>query len=185
MYLSVLRQDFNETITLSPYDPSWSGAYRRAASRIRTVLPGQFVTYSVKHIGSTSVRGMMGKPCVDIMLGLQQPKRLRYVISRLGSLGYESLGEVGLPGRWSLRMREGATTYYISIVALGGGRWRKNTVFKNVLKNDAKLAFEYMAAKSSAVKTADNTLFGYSDGKQEIIERIVRRGALLHSLYER
>ena len=56
-------------------------------------------------MGSTSGAGMQAKPIVDMMLGLDSLSPLLTITDRLHSLGYEALGEAGVPGRFYFRKR--------------------------------------------------------------------------------
>ena len=54
-----------------------------------------------EHIGSTAVPGLAGKPIVDLMLGAPPAAwaGLEELRARIVALGYEDLGEAGVPGR--------------------------------------------------------------------------------------
>ena len=54
---------------------------------------------TIEHIGSTAVSGMVCKPIVDIMLGVKEVPPPEAWFKELVYLGYESLGEAGVPGR--------------------------------------------------------------------------------------
>lgn len=59
----------DEPVHLSPYDPKWPALFVDEAERIASTVP---VKIAVEHIGSTSVVGLLAKPIIDIMVGIQQ-----------------------------------------------------------------------------------------------------------------
>jgi GrpB-like predicted nucleotidyltransferase (UPF0157 family) len=53
-------------VALVDYDPAWTAMFQRQADRIRSALGDRALM--VEHIGSTSVPGLIAKPCIDIAL---------------------------------------------------------------------------------------------------------------------
>ena len=53
----------------------------------------------VHHVGSTSVIGLAAKPVIDVDLVIEDRSILPEVISQLARLGYEHLGDLGIPDR--------------------------------------------------------------------------------------
>ncbi|MFQ9679287.1 MAG: GrpB family protein [Ruthenibacterium lactatiformans] len=88
-------------ITVVPYDPAWSGLYEAEAQAIAGVL-GQRLT-AIHHIGSTAVPGLAAKPVIDIMPVVRAVTEADECRADFEALGYEYLGEFGIPGRRYLR----------------------------------------------------------------------------------
>jgi GrpB-like predicted nucleotidyltransferase (UPF0157 family) len=167
----------DEPITVRAADPMWPTWFQREAALLRNTLPGDLAP-EIEHIGSTSVPGLDAKPVVDLMVGLNEPKRIAEVVGRLEQLGYESLGEAGVPGRWFLRKRNNPQHYNIAVVAYDGERWRLNLAFRDFLRTDAKAARNYALAKWCAVRDGADTLLAYSEAKQTIVEAIAARARI-------
>ena len=109
----------DESITVCKADPSGRNGFSRETARLRNALPGDLVQ-EIQHIGSTAVPGLDAKPIVDLMVGIREPGQIAEVVERLERLGYESLGEAGVPGRWALRKRDVAQPSNIAVVAYEG-----------------------------------------------------------------
>jgi GrpB-like predicted nucleotidyltransferase (UPF0157 family) len=92
----------DEPIYLSAYDPAWPKLF---AAEARRILDGLSTNTDIEHIGSTSVPGLLAKPIIDIMLGVECEEGLETVRRRLVALGYEDCGEAGVPGRSYFRRR--------------------------------------------------------------------------------
>ena len=168
----------DERITLCKTDPSWPEWFQREAARLRSVLPGEFVP-EIQHIGSTAVPGLDAKPIVDLMVGILDPGRIAEAVERLESLGYESLGEAGVPGRWALRRRDVAQPSNIAIVAYEGEWWKLNLAVRDYLRANAEAALNYALAKWHAVSGGADMLLAYSDAKRVMIEKIVAEARAL------
>jgi GrpB-like predicted nucleotidyltransferase (UPF0157 family) len=54
------------------YDPNWPKLFETYASKIRQI----FGNVQIEHIGSTSVPGMSGKSCIDVLVILRNTVEL-------------------------------------------------------------------------------------------------------------
>ena len=102
-------------ITVVPYDPAWSGLYEAEAQAIAGVL-GQRLT-AIHHIGSTAVPGLAAKPVIDIMPVVRAVTEADECRADFEALGYEYLGEFGIPGRRYLRKGGDERTHQMHIFA--------------------------------------------------------------------
>ena len=168
----------DERITVCKADPIWPEWFQREAARLRSALPGDLVP-EIRHIGSTAVPGLDAKPIVDLMVGIAEPGRIAELVERLERLGYESLGEAGVPGRWALRKRHAAQPSNIAIVAYEGDWWKLNLAVQDYLRANAEAARNYALAKWHAVSGGADMLLAYSDAKRVMIEKIVAEARAL------
>ena len=159
------RAVLDERITVCAADPAWPSWFQLEAARLRSALPGDLVP-DIQHIGSTAVPGLDAKPIVDLMVGIGEPGRIAEVVERLERLGYESLGEAGVPGRWALRKRDVAQSSNIAIVAHDGEWWKLNLAVRDFLRANADAARNYASAKWHAVSNGADMLLAYSDAKR-------------------
>jgi GrpB-like predicted nucleotidyltransferase (UPF0157 family) len=172
------RAVLDERITVCPADPSWPNWFQQETARLRSALPGDLVL-EIQHIGSTAVPDLDAKPIVDLMVGIVEPGRIAEVVERLERLGYESLGEAGVPGRWALRKRDVAQPSNIAIVAYDGEWWKLNLAVRDYLRANAEAARNYASAKWHAVSNGADRLLAYSDAKRAVIERIAAEARIL------
>lgn len=160
--------DLDEPIELSPYDPSWPELFAEESMRLRAVLP---TDARIEHIGSTAVVGMLAKPTIDIMVGVQGPRASAIGLERLN---YEEMGEAGVPGRRYFR-RRGRTNFNIAVVDLHGVHWKANLAFRDYLRNDPRAAAEYVEGKQTAIREGATMLLAYSSHKAETIAALLKR----------
>ena len=51
-------------VEVVPYDEAWKSAFEEIKNEIEAVIGD--IIIGIEHIGSTSVRGLSAKPCIDI-----------------------------------------------------------------------------------------------------------------------
>jgi GrpB-like predicted nucleotidyltransferase (UPF0157 family) len=167
----------DERITVCKADPTWPEWFQKEAARLRAALPGEFVP-EIQHIGSTAVPWLDAKPIVDLMVGISEAGQIAEVVERLERLGYESLGEARVPGRWALRKRDVAQPSNVAVVAYDGEWWKLNLAIRDYLRANPEAARNYASAKWHAVSAGTDMLLAYSDAKRATIEKIVAEARL-------
>jgi GrpB-like predicted nucleotidyltransferase (UPF0157 family) len=108
------------------------------------------------------------------MIGLEphhSPDSLR---AKLAALGYEDMGEAGVPGRLYLRRRTG-THSNIALVSSGGPVWTANLALREYLRANPGAVREYAGVKLSAVGSGARSLLAYSDYKSKVVRELIAR----------
>lgn len=89
-----------------PYDPRWVHRFTKYVSRIRSVFEG---TVRIEHIGSTSVPGLAGKPCVDVLVIVHDLKIVEDRIDAMERAGFAYAGPFVMKDSLLFREMEGNT----------------------------------------------------------------------------
>jgi len=160
----------DEAVQLVPPDPAWPEVF--AAERARITRTFDLPVDSIEHIGSTAVPGLTAKPVIDLMLGVPSLPPARDLLSRLEILGYQNLGEAGVPGRVYLRLRD-ARDFNLHIVELGGTHWNDNLALRDLLRRDAGARERYAAAKQAALAAGESRLLAYSAAKHSAVAELL------------
>ena len=79
------------------HDPAWKGAFEAEAGQIAQALGD--MTVELHHIGSTAIPGIYAKAVIDILLVVDNILQLDERATAIEQLGYEGMGEYGIPGR--------------------------------------------------------------------------------------
>jgi GrpB-like predicted nucleotidyltransferase (UPF0157 family) len=95
--------EIDEPVELAPYDERWPAKFESEKNRIARALGA--LALAIEHIGSTAIPGMTAKPVIDIQAGFGEKFEPEIWVPALTPLGYESLGEAGVPERWYFRKR--------------------------------------------------------------------------------
>ena len=163
----------DEPVLVATYDPSWPRRFERERRRVARRLAGAAV--AIEHIGSTAVPGLDVKPVVDILVGVAGPLADHAVTPRLQALGYELLGEAGVPGRLYFRRRLARDAFNVHVVAHDGALWENDLLLRDFLRTHPAEARAYAAAKRLAATEAPDSLVRYSELKADAIGALVRR----------
>lgn len=123
----------SERVELREHDPRWARAFEAERLQLTGIFDGRAV--AIEHIGSTSVPDLSAKPIVDILVGLPELGLSGGEIEAMEELGYEYLGEYGLPGRLFFRKGE-PRTHNVHVVEHGGEHWERQITFRDALRRD-------------------------------------------------
>jgi GrpB-like predicted nucleotidyltransferase (UPF0157 family) len=86
-------------ITVVEYDPAWPEHFEVLRNEYATAMAGTTVTVvAIEHVGSTSVPGLAAKPTIDCDIVVREAD-VAAASNVLMSLGFTSLGELGIPQR--------------------------------------------------------------------------------------
>src|SRR5690349_4314790 len=117
----------SDRVRLRPYTSRWAELFALEAPRIRAALGAMVV--DVQHVGSTSIPGLMAKPILDIVVGLDQLAIYPLCIGPLATLGYEHVPWQGLAQN-EVFSRGTPRTHLVHVVEHGGEKWRDYLKFR-------------------------------------------------------
>jgi GrpB-like predicted nucleotidyltransferase (UPF0157 family) len=167
--------EIDDPVEITDYNPHYEGRYRAERDRVRLGL----ATASLKfeHIGSTAVSGLAGRPIVDLMLGASPAvwAALEELRPRVVALGYEDLGEAGVPGRISFRKRTALRAFNLALVEHDAPLWRDNLAVRDYLRAHPEEAAAYAEAKRAAVAGGATTLLAYSEAKAGVMAALIEK----------
>lgn len=166
--------NLDEPVEITDHDPHLAGRFRGERERLRLGLAT--ATLKFEHIGSTAVPGLPGKPIVDLMLGAPPTawEALSELRARIVALGYEDLGDAGVPGRIYFRRRT-LRAFNLALVALDGPLWRDNLTLRDYLRANPAAAVGYADAKRAAVAGGAARLLAYSTAKAPALAALVEQ----------
>lgn len=154
-------------IVVKPYDKNWPVLFKQEAYFIRRALAE--LEIKIHHIGSTSVEHLAAKPIIDILIEVDQLSDLDKNVRLLQELGYESLGEYGIPGRRYFRKGSKVRTHHIHAFIIGSEGALRHLAFKDYLAHHPHIAKEYEKVKiGAAIKSKENMEL-YCNFKSEFI----------------
>jgi GrpB-like predicted nucleotidyltransferase (UPF0157 family) len=115
---------------------------------------------------------LVAKPIVDIQVGVPTFPPPRSVSQALTRLGYESLGEAGVPGRMYWRLR-GPRSFNVHVVRMMGEHWRNSLSLRDYLRESSVARDRYAAAKRAAVAAGAKSLLAYSEAKNDVVASLL------------
>jgi len=181
----------SDSIYLADYDPRWPAMFEEERARLHLAI-GEWAA-DIQHVGSTSIPGIAAKPIIDIAVHLNALVDALYCITPLREqLGYECLGEFGIPGRIYFRKEthsplpgqshEGVgRTHQIHMYERSNEQYEKQIVFRDYLRAHPDAAREYEALKRELAVRHAGDVEAYALAKSDFVQSILRSAALARS----
>lgn len=167
------------TVEVVDYDPEWPIQFNAIVHPIRKELEHTGITYSVEHVGSTSVPGLAAKPVIDIDFIVQQEDVLRAIYA-LHRIGYMHRGELGIDGRHAFMPPNPdiCDVVYMArnvyVVIIGCNALRNHLLLRNHLRDNRKHMLEYAVLKKQLAKQFPNDIDAYCEAKTNFIVSILK-----------
>lgn len=158
-------------ITVVDYDPSWPDKFLSEAENVRGILKDNLI--EIYHIGSTAVPGLAAKPVIDMMPVVRSLSLVDSLSYLFEEIGYEYMGEFGIPGRRYLRKGGDERTYQIHIFKEGNSvNINRHLAFRDYLISHEKEMREYAALKKRLALLFPYDIDGYCEGKDSFVKAI-------------
>lgn len=164
-------------VSLQSHDPIWAETYSAEARRILSVM-GDNVR-ATHHIGSTAIPAMVAKPIIDMLIVVGDISRVDASSAEMRSLGYEVMGEYGIPTRRYFRKNGegGQRLFHVHVYTQGNPEVARHLAFRDFLKAHPQWAEQYATLKLELASRYAHTPYDYQQGKSEFISQIDRLAA--------
>lgn len=174
-------QNAPQRVYLQPYDLLWPEEFARESAAIASALGG--ILTAIHHIGSTAILGIRAKPIIDMLAVTTDIYLLDESPSPLEALGYEALGEFGIPGRRYFRKNNAGDnvgaerTHQIHAFQTGSPEISRHLLFRDYLRAHPDAARDYDALKQRLAESFPNDISSYTDGKDSFIHDLEMKAA--------
>lgn len=162
-------------VEVVPPNAQWRNEFEKEAECLATALGENVV--AVHHIGSTAIPNIYAKPVIDLLVEVKHISDLDERSSVMRSLGYEVMGEFGIPGRRYFRKdnQEGIRTHQIHSFEIGSAQIERHLAFRDYMIAHPEDARKYSELKRKLAKENPQNINGYMDGKDGFIKEIDRK----------
>ena len=158
-------------VIVVPYCEEWPELYQTEAEEIRGILGENLV--DIYHIGSTSVPGLAAKPSIDIMPVVRHIALVDTCNAAFEVLGYECMGEFGIPGRRYFRKGGDRRTHQIHVFEVSNIHdIQRHLAVRDYLRAHPGTAEQYGSLKVKLAKQYPQDIEGYCDGKDAFVKRL-------------
>lgn len=166
-----------QRVCLLPHDIHWAEEFIHESLRVRLAL-GSAVR-SLHHIGSTAIPGIHAKPIIDMLAVTDELAALDARASAMQSLGYEVLGEFGMPGRRYFRKDNavGDRTHQLHAFHAGSIQITRHLAFRDFMRAHPHHAREYAELKLRLAAAHPQDIGAYTDGKDDFIQEMDAKAA--------
>ncbi len=165
------------TVEVRAYDPAWAADFERLRGAYEGALRAAGVPFlAIEHVGSTSVPGLAAKPVIDCDIVVRE-EDVAAASSALAGLGFEPLGDRGIPLRWAFRAPAGLPRTNTYVVVAGCLALRNHLAVRDLLRADAALREAYGAVKLQVAAGAAD-MAEYIAGKDAMVQRLLAAAGL-------
>lgn len=164
-------------VFLKPHDPRWASEFARESAVLTIELGGSISV--IHHVGSTAIPGIYAKPIIDMLAVTNDTSLLDESTPLITGLGYEALGEFGIPGRRYFRKDNsaGERTHQIHAFQAGSPQIARHLAFRDYLIAHPAAARDYDMLKHRLAAMFPDDIGSYTDGKDSFINDIDSRAA--------
>lgn len=164
-------------VEVVPHDPRWRDAFKSEAMHVEAALGSNVV--AIHHIGSTAIPGIHAKPVIDLLVEVDDIEAIDARRSAMETIGYQVMGEFGIPGRRYFRKddRHGARTHQVHAFQAGWAEVERHLAFRDYMIAHPADAQRYSELKRKLAEDYPWDMDGYVDGKDGFIREMDRRAA--------
>lgn len=167
-------------IVLKEHNPQYKDWYQSEANHLLEVI-GHDNIVRISHIGSTSVKGLIAKPTVDILMELGESNDIKKVVKLLQMNGWTLMSSEYEPVVW-LIFNKGYTpdgfadrVYHLHVRYRGD--WDE-LYFRDYLSEHPEIADKYAKLKLQLWKKYEHNRDGYTEGKSEFIKKYTAKARI-------
>lgn len=158
-----------------PYDPRWPEKFEAERVLLQRIL-SWWIAGSVEHIGSTAVVGLLAKPVIDIMVGVESLLASEPAKAILASNGYAYAEYKTDVMHWFCKPSFEFRTHHLHLVPYRSPLWHERLAFRDLLRRDASIAGEYARLKQHLAEKFELDREAYTDAKYPFIARVLQLG---------
>lgn len=154
------------------YDQNWVRQFENYASKIKTIFP----TVQIEHIGSTSVPGMSGKSCVDVLVIVPDIELVRDKKNAIEELGFEYAGSFVTKDSVLFRvMKDNGLLANVHFFPINHPHNGEMLNLRDYLRTHPEEVIAYSNLKNELESTYSNDYASYRKYKDEYMEKLKER----------
>ena len=165
-------------VVVVPYEQRWRTAFEEIKNEIEAEI-GDLIL-GIEHVGSTSVKGMSAKPCIDMDVIIKDYSVFDEVVSKLGAIGYIHEGDLGIKDREAFKYADKPhlMMHHLYVCPQYSEELRRHITFRDFLRHNPEAVKEYSLVKEKAAELYPNDIDQYIEYKSPCIEELYKKCGL-------
>lgn len=165
-------------VIVLPYDEAWATEFEIIRAELESALRDSIL--GIEHVGSTSVKGLSAKPCIDVDVVIKDRSVLEAVINKLGAIGYIHEGDLGIRGREAFKYSDKPhlMAHHLYVCPKDSEELHRHITFRDFLRQNPGAVKKYSRVKETAAKLFPNDIDKYMEYKSPCIEELYRQCGL-------
>lgn len=169
----------NLRINVEEYNPEWPKIFENLKKIIWKEVKETAV--AIEQVGSTSVPNLAAKPVIDMDIVVNTHDETTKVIQVLQRLGYQHIGNQGVPEREAFKRPIGSPKHNLYICLSSSLAFRNHILLRDTLRSDSSTRKEYEKLKLHLAEKFAGDIDGYCEAKTEFIISILKNKGLTQS----
>jgi len=171
-----------QRIAIEEYNVKWESEFNKIYTLINNVMEDSIV--AIEHVGSTSVKGLVSKPILDIDIVIEDYEIFPEVAKRLETIGYYHQADWSFKGREAFGRKDAFVPWseentvwmehHLYVCDKNSEELRKHLAFRNYLREHEDVAAEYGSLKKELARESKHRS-SYSEGKTAFITNILEK----------
>ena len=165
-------------VIVLPYDAAWESAFEAIRAEIQTALGDLML--GIEHVGSTSVKGMSAKPCIDIDVVIRDYSVFDAVVQKLDAIGYIHEGDLGIKDREAFKYTDKPhlMLHHLYVCPQDSEELRRHITFRDYLRRTPEAVRKYSLVKEKAAALFPDEIEQYIAFKAPCIEELYKECGL-------
>ena len=159
-------------VVVLPYDERWLCDFEEIKNELEKALGDLIV--GIEHVGSTSVKGLSAKPCIDIDIIIKDYSVFERVAYELGKIGYIHEGDLGIKHREAFKYtdKHHLKNHHLYVCPSYSAELHRHITFRDFLRKDPDAVRKYSAVKEEAARLFPNDIDKYIEYKSPCIKEL-------------
>ena len=159
-------------VVVLPYTEQWATDFETIKQEIESALSGLII--DIEHVGSTSVKGLSAKPCIDIDVVIRDYSVFEAVVARLAAIGYTHQGDLGIAEREAFQYdnKSHLQNHHLYVCPQNSQELHRHITFRNYLRTHPQAVAKYSAVKENAARLYPDDINKYIAYKSPCIEEL-------------
>lgn len=164
-------------VVVENYCEQWPEMFNQESRLLSSIFGEELL--AIHHIGSTSVPGLKAKPIIDIMPVVKNIRSVDRYNEQMAGLGYEVLGENGLPGRRYFRKGGENRTHHVHVFQHDNlSEINRHLAVRDFLRAHPEKAEIYGNLKEKLAQRNPADIEAYMDGKDDFVKELEKKALL-------
>jgi GrpB-like predicted nucleotidyltransferase (UPF0157 family) len=159
-----------QRVRLMHYDPRWRQEFEQTRSSI--LSSGEGWVTAVEHIGSTAISGLIARPTIDVVAGVESREGLEPAALLIEGLNFRRCevpswagGALVLRKPRHVTVDQPDPTHCVFLAVLDSPVWRRVVRIRDWLRSHAEIAIRFEEAKVARWRSGEGDLSSYQNDK--------------------
>ena len=159
-------------VIVMPYDESWEDAFEQIKNEIEAAIGD--IILGIEHIGSTAVKGLSAKPCIDIDVIIKDYSVFDEIVNKLGTIGYIHEGNLGIKDREAFKYTDKPhlMMHHLYVCPQYSEELHRHIIFRDFLRSNPEAVKEYSSVKENAAELYPDDIDKYIEYKAPCIAEL-------------